>query len=236
MIQMSLLEQILHLVEMIVSSPLTIFLLFIICGFIALLIAEIKSKEKIISKLLVYGIIISAIIVALIFNKPLYLLLDSFMNNLFHTILFPNIVVYILIIATINIFLISLLLKDKINNKYVIPTFIAAIQIDFLAILTLNTISKNEIDIHSELTMYSDKDLLVLLQFTTELFMLWVIVMLLIMAINKLINIKNKELKKQNLGKIKNLIIRKKNNFQINKKEKLIRKEIIDFVEEKEQG
>ncbi|MBQ2409159.1 MAG: hypothetical protein II309_06960, partial [Bacilli bacterium] len=31
-------------------------------------------------------------------------------------------------------------------------------------------------------------------------------------------------------------IIRKKNNFQINKKEKLIRKEIIDFVEEKEQG
>ena len=35
------------------------------------------------------------------------------------------------------------------------------------------------------------------------------------MAINKLINIKNKELKKQNLGKIKNLIIRKKNNFQI---------------------
>jgi hypothetical protein len=158
------------------------------------------------------------------------------MNNLFHTILFPNIVVYILIIATINIFLISLLLKDKINNKYVIPTFIAAIQIDFLAILTLNTISKNEIDIHSELTMYSDKDLLVLLQFTTELFMLWVIVMLLIMAINKLINIKNKELKKQNLGQIKNLIIRKKNNFQINKKEKLIRKEIIDFVEEKEQG
>ena len=84
--------------------------------------------------------------------------------------------------------------------------------------------------------MYSDKDLLVLLQFTTELFMLWVIVMLLIMAINKLINIKNKELKKQNLGQIKNLIIRKKNNFQINKKEKLIRKEIIDFVEEKEQG
>ena len=81
MIQMSLLEQILHLVEMIVSSPLTIFLLFIICGFIALLIAEIKSKEKIISKLLVYGIIISAIIVALIFNKSLYLLLDSFMNK-----------------------------------------------------------------------------------------------------------------------------------------------------------
>ena len=227
MIQMSLLEQIIHLVEMIVSSPLTIFLLFIICGFIALLIAEIKSKEKIISKLLVYGFIISAIIVALIFNKPLFLLLDSFMNNLFQTILFPNIVVYILIIATINIFLISFLLKDKVNNKYIIPTFIAAIQIDFLGILTLNTISKNEIDIYSELTMYSDKDLLVLLQFTTELFMLWIVVMVLILVISNLINIKNKELKKQNLSKIKNLIVRKKNNFQINKNEKLIRKEII---------
>ena len=236
MIQMSLLEQIIHLVEMIVSSPLTIFLLFIICGFIALLIAEIKSKEKIISKLLVYGFIISAIIVALIFNKPLFLLLDSFMNNLFQTILFPNIVVYILIIATINIFLISFLLKYKVNNKYIIPTFIAAIQIDFLGILTLNTISKNEIDIYSELTMYSDKDLLVLLQFTTELFMLWIVVMVLILVISNLINIKNKELKKQNLSKIKNLIVRKKNNFQINKNEKLIRKEIIDYVEDEEQG
>jgi hypothetical protein len=235
MIQMSLLEQIIHLVEMIVSSPLTIFLLFIVCGFITLLIVEIKSKEKMISKIIAYGFIISTIIVAMIFSKPLYMLSDSFMNNVFQTLLFPNVVVYILIIITINLSLIALLFKEKINSKYLIPTFIAAIQIDFLGILTLNTINKNNIDIYSEITMYSDKDLLVLLQFTTEIFVLWVIVMTLIIAINKLITIKNKELKKQNLVHIKNLIIRRKNNFQINKKEKLIRKEIIDFVEEEEQ-
>jgi hypothetical protein len=54
--------------------------------------------------------------------------------------------------------------------------------------------------------------------------------------INNLISMKNKELRKQNLGHIKNLMIRKKNNFEIKKNEKLYRKEVIDFVEEEKQG
>ena len=236
MIQMSLLEQIKYLVEMIVSSPLTIFLLFIICGFIALLIAEIKSKDKKISRILVYGFLTSAILVALIYNKQVLMLIDSFMNNIFETILFPNIVTYVLIIGFINFVLITLLLKEKIKDAYKITTFIAAVQIDFLGILTLNTINKNNIDIYSELTLYSDKTLLVLLQFTSEIFVLWLLIMFMISVIMKLITLKNKELKKQNLSKIKNLMIRKKNNFEIKKEEKLYRKEIIDFVEEKEQG
>ena len=84
--------------------------------------------------------------------------------------------------------------------------------------------------------MYSDKTLLVLLQFTTEIFVLWLIIMFMATIINNLISMKNKELRKQNLGHIKNLIIRKKNNFEIKKNEKLYRKEVIDFVEEEKQG
>ena len=84
--------------------------------------------------------------------------------------------------------------------------------------------------------MYSDKTLLVLLQFTTEIFVLWLIIMFMATIINNLISMKNKELRKQNLGHIKNLMIRKKNNFEIKKNEKLYRKEVIDFVEEEKQG
>ena len=236
MIQMSLFEQLAYLVEMIVSSPLTIFLLFIICGFVALLIAEIKSKDKTISKILVYGFLTSTILVAFIYNKPILMLLDSFMDKVFETIFFPNIVTYVLILVFINALLITLLLKNKVKEVYKVITFIATVQIDFLAILTLNTITKNDINIYSELTLYSDKTLLVLLQFTTEIFVLWLIIMFMATIISNLISIKNKELRKQNLGHIKNLMIRKKNNFEIKKNEKLYRKEVIDFVEEEKQG
>lgn len=236
MIQMSLFEQLAYLVEMIVSSPLTIFLLFIICGFVALLIAEIKSKDKTISKILVYGFLTSTILVAFIYNKSILMLLDSFMDKVFETIFFPNIVTYVLILVFINALLITLLLKNKVKDVYKVITFIATVQIDFLAILTLNTITKNDINIYSELTLYSDKTLLVLLQFTTEIFVLWLIIMFMATIISNLISMKNKELRKQNLGHIKNLIIRKKNNFEIKKNEKLYRKEVIDFVEEEKQG
>lgn len=236
MIQMSLFEQLAYLVEMIVSSPLTIFLLFIICGFVALLIAEIKSKDKTISKILVYGFLTSTILVAFIYNKSILMLLDSFMDKVFETIFFPNIVTYVLILVFINTLLITLLLKNKVKEVYKVITFIATVQIDFLAILTLNTITKNDINIYSELTLYSDKTLLVLLQFTTEIFVLWLIIMFMATIINNLISMKNKELRKQNLGHIKNLMIRKKNNFEIKKNEKLYRKEVIDFVEEEKQG
>lgn len=236
MIQMSLFEQLAYLVEMIVSSPLTIFLLFIICGFVALLIAEIKSKDKTISKILVYGFLTSTILVAFIYNKPILMLLDSFMDKVFETIFFPNIVTYVLILVFINALLITLLLKNKVKEVYKVITFIATVQIDFLAILTLNTITKNDINIYSELTLYSDKTLLVLLQFTTEIFVLWLIIMFMATIISNLISMKNKELRKQNLGHIKNLMIRKKNNFEIKKNEKLYRKEVIDFVEEEKQG
>lgn len=236
MIQMSLFEQLAYLVEMIVSSPLTIFLLFIICGFVALLIAEIKSKDKTISKILVYGFLTSTILVAFIYNKSILMLLDSFMDKVFETIFFPSIVTYVLILVFINALLITLLLKNKVKEVYKVITFIATVQIDFLAILTLNTITKNDINIYSELTLYSDKTLLVLLQFTTEIFVLWLIIMFMATIISNLISMKNKELRKQNLGHIKNLIIRKKNNFEIKKNEKLYRKEVIDFVEEEKQG
>ena len=236
MIQMSLFEQLAYLVEMIVSSPLTIFLLFIICGFVALLIAEIKSKDKTISKILVYGFLTSTILVAFIYNKSILMLLDSFMDKVFETIFFPNIVTYVLILVFINALLITLLLKNKVKDVYKVITFIATVQIDFLAILTLITITKNDINIYSELNLYSDKTLLVLLQFTTEIFVLWLIIMFMATIISNLISMKNKELRKQNLGHIKNLIIRKKNNFEIKKNEKLYRKEVIDFVEEEKQG
>lgn len=236
MIQMSLFEQLAYLVEMIVSSPLTIFLLFIICGFVALLIAEIKSKDKTISKILVYGFLTSTILVAFIYNKSILMLLDSFMDKVFETIFFPNIVTYVLILVFINALLITLLLKNKVKEVYKVITFIATVQIDFLAILTLNTITKNDINVYSELTLYSDKTLLVLLQFTTEIFVLWLIIMFMATIISNLIAMKNKELRKQNLGHIKNLMIRKKNNFEIKKNEKLYRKEVIDFVEEEKQG
>ena len=61
---------------------------------------------------------------------------------------------------------------------------------------------------------------------------LWFIVICIIYVIKKLIMIKDKEYRKQQLAGIRNIKFIKPKVYSIDKKNKLIRKEVIDFDDE----
>ena len=154
------------------------------------------------------------------------------MNNLIRTIYFPNYVVYILILITSNLVLIYSILNNEMGYSYKISNYTLGISLDFIAILLFNVIIKNNINLTEEITINSNKDLLILLQLTTEIFTLWFIVICIIYVIKKLIMIKDKEYRKQQLAGIRNIKFIKPKVYSIDKKNKLIRKEVIDFDDE----
>ena len=218
MIQVSLFDQLEVMMSMIVSSPLNLLILLFISAIIALLIIDYKKKQKIIERIILISLILG--------------LLDSFMNNLIRTIYFPNYVVYILILITSNLVLIYSILNNEMGYSYKISNYTLGISLDFIAILLFNVIIKNNINLTEEITINSNKDLLILLQLTTEIFTLWFIVICIIYVIKKLIMIKDKEYRKQQLAGIRNIKFIKPKVYSIDKKNKLIRKEVIDFDDE----
>lgn len=234
MVQISLFDQLEAIMNMIVSQPLYLLLLFFVSAIIALIIIDYKKKQKIIERIIFLALFLLAVIIFLIFHTTILGLLDSFMSNLIRTIYFPNYVIYILILITSNLVLFYSLLNKEIDNSYKISNFINTICIDFIAILLLNVIVKNNINLADEITISSNKDLLILLQLTTEIFTLWFLVITVIYIIKYLIAFKDKEKRKQKLEKIRNLKITKPKNYKIKKNEKLIRKEIIGMDDEKD--
>ena len=232
MLQVSLFDQLEVMMSMIVSSPLNLLILLFISAIIALLIIDYKKKQKIIERIILISLFILGLIIFFFFFFSILGLLDSFMNNLIRTIYFPNYVVYILILITSNLVLIYSILNNEMGYSYKISNYTLGISLDFIAILLFNVIIKNNINLTEEITINSNKDLLILLQLTTEIFTLWFIIICIIYVIKKLIMIKDKEYRKQQLAGIRNIKFIKPKVYSIDKKNKLIRKEVIDFDDE----
>ena len=97
-----------------------------------------------------------------------------------------------MIILISNILLIRYF-KSSIYKK--LPTIINAIIIDFILINLLNGIKNNVFDIYQNITVDSDKELLMLLQLSTNTFSIYLLTMFLIFIIFSLFKLRDKKTK-----------------------------------------
>jgi hypothetical protein len=108
-------------------------------------------------------------------------------EEIFMAIYFPNLAVYSLVIVSTNICLFISLIKKQVQNEYKIANIFSTIILDFLFILILETIIKNDIDIYETLTIYSNKEMLVLIELSTAIYTAWIIVIGFIKLVDKTI-------------------------------------------------
>ena len=97
---------------------------------------------------------------------------------------FPNLAVYSIIILITNIRLFSSLINKKTKNSYKVANIFSCVLINFLFILILETIIKNKIDVYETLTVYSNKELLILLELSTCVFLAWLFVVMFLNLVN----------------------------------------------------
>ena len=115
---------------------------------------------------------------------PLSKMTDQLIDNLFTSFYFPSAYAYLFILIVMDVVTIIGVLnprKEKIY-KTIHGTFFIAI--NFVLTLVLEMIAKNNIDIFSKKSLFSNTDLITLLEFSMNLFALWIIVLVIIYVVN----------------------------------------------------
>jgi len=200
--QLSFLEKLGILWENIIAHP--VFILLLLSPII------IFALNKKITKKFIIAIYIAIILIVLFVGKgAIFALLDNVIDGLFMTLYFPNFVtLFIVVVASAIIALITFLKKQMLKvNKVINITGFAIVQTIFCLILTV--IQVNKIDIYKENALYSNDDVLTLMQLLMGAFALQVLSVLIFTAIEKItekLDAKDEENKKyRNIEKAKQL-------------------------------
>ena len=181
----SLFEKIGILFSIIKTSPLFIVSFIIGIILITMMFLDLKTTKKIREKLLIVIWISVMIFIGIRYCNYLIKISDNLVEEIFTAIYFPNIAIYTIIIITVNIALIIGLLKKKMTTSYKVANVFTTVVIDFLFILILETIIKNKIDVYKTLTVYSNKDLLTLIELSSGMYTAWLFVVALIRIVEK---------------------------------------------------
>lgn len=183
---LSLIEKIKILMNMVVSSPL-----FLSCFSVAIFLLIVYiiciKKDKQINKWIFISIWIILLLLLLInYFNIILIVIDNLFDALFMALYFPNLYVYLSILIITNTAFICSLIKKNIKKAYKITNFVISLILDVFLVLIVDTINTNSIDIMETITIYTNSYLLVLLQLTSALFVSWLLILLLISAKEKL--------------------------------------------------
>lgn len=190
------------LLDIISNSPSSV--LFIIIGivFATSMIINVKNKNKSKKLITVLGWLFVIFFIIIRYNLYLNQLFDNLINSIFIQIFFPNLATYIIIILTTNIIFLYSLLSKKIKNFNKIFNIIFFTMIMILMLYTLEQIISNDINIYQFKEVYSNNNILTLIQSTTLLFTLWIIIIINKIIINKLITKSIQNLNSDNKEKL----------------------------------
>ena len=184
----------------ILSDKPSIFL-FIIIGVILLVlsIVGIKKQKKINRWLFILGWVYFTLFIILNFFPSLLKMSDNFINEVFYQIFFPNFSTYIIILIITNIFFLIPFLSKKASKTFQIINTIWYFIIMVLALLSLEVINENNINIYERLNVFSNSKLLVLIQTSTIFFVFWIILDLIILIIKYLIGKSDEQIKEEKI-------------------------------------
>ena len=180
--QLTLLEKLQVLGNNILQHPLFLVLLLIP-------IIIFRSNKKNGKKIFIIIYLIAIAFVLFIGNNIIFELFDNLMDGLFMTLYFPNFITLFIVVVLCSIFALVSLFSKKIYkiNKIINITGFAIIQVIFCLILTF--VKVNQINIYADNALYSNNELLTLMQLLIGVFALQVIAILIINGINRVTDI-----------------------------------------------
>lgn len=150
-----------------------IFLGVLVIATFLYLIKKIDNRKYImiitLSLLLIFGIDI------VINYKELAEVFDNFMTIFFSNIYFPSVYVYVDTLLIVAIAFITSMFNKMLNKIYKIINGITFVMNNILLTIILNIIAKNKIDVFTPNELYTNINLVAVLEISIGLFVLWVL-------------------------------------------------------------
>lgn len=181
-----LIEKIDILMKLISSSSLFLVCSIIAIAFLSFLVFCIVTNKKVNKWLFISITSLISIIILINYGTLIIKIVDKVIDMAFMALYFPNIVVYTSVLIISNVFFIMSLFSKKIIKSHKISNIVNSLFLDFLLILVIDVLSKNNINILDEINLYTNSTLLVLLQLSMGIFTSWLLVNLILSAHCKL--------------------------------------------------
>ena len=172
MTYLSIIEKLKILFNMMLDNKLVLIFSIAISAISLLYFIKVISYKKSISLILI-ALIITLITSISTNYKVLSKTFDNFMTILFSNIYFPSIYVYLVILLISMIVFIVSLFNTILKKSYKIVNNIFFIMNSILFIIIINIIAKNKLDVFSN-TMYSNINLVSILEINMIIFLLWI--------------------------------------------------------------
>lgn len=165
-------------------------------GIITLIISLLNRKYF--AKIYVFIYLTIIAMFGYLYSEQLLSFVDYLIECIVDNILFPNLTIYATIIIAANIIIIKTIIDKRIRPYIRNINVVGFTMMQILIFLIVNNIIDNKINIYEKLSIYTNQELLILIQFSMIVFVIWMIVLLIIRTIDLIfyrdikINIKKK--------------------------------------------
>ena len=176
MIKFSFANLISILFDVLSDSFVTIIFIFFGLIFLIAMIIQIKKYKKIGKSLFIVGWFFVIIFVLFKFFDSLNIMLDNFINNIFMQIFFPNLATYFLLIVFTNIIFMFTVFNNKSKSSDKIINYFFFVVISFLLIVLLEQVAISKVNIYQPLDAYKNKNILTLVESSTIIFLVWIMI------------------------------------------------------------
>lgn len=184
MTDLSFSERLSALIDIVFSSPFFIILFSFMVLTIVVFSVYTSTKSK--TSRLVFSVFYILILMFLFlkYGTLMINLFDSFMDEVFMAIYFPNLFTYICMVVITSIVMIITIISRKIRKFIRISTIFSFTVIQFLFILTLDFIGKYNISLFEKTSLYSNETLMILIQSSMAIFSCFVGLLIMNLIIN----------------------------------------------------
>lgn len=203
--RMTLARVVEQLVQLI-SSDIIYGLLFLILFLLALYLMfsdKMNKKEKRIIQIIYILVFVGLFIY---YGSSFLSFLDYLINKIFLIIYFPNLAAYVIMILIASAIFIKSIFSKRINS--VIRNINIGVYMIILYFLFLlgQVVLMHKINIYSDLAVYQNEEMMILVEITMILFSIWIIILLVYQSVRFYISKRNRSKTKENFKEVSNKI------------------------------
>ena len=145
------------------------------------------SKKNMISKILFINVL-AFIITAFLYNEYLGNTINEIINKIFFNIYFPSIEMYLFVLIFMFVIFLITICNFRMSKTYKNVNIIAFFSSFYLFLMILYVIATNNIDIFNASSIYTNKEVVSLLELSMLVFILWIVSITIIWISNSLYN------------------------------------------------
>ena len=198
MIKLSFLEKLEKLYEIINNHSNSLIILCVLLALLLVVFFTCRKNSKLIK--ILYIIVYSSIIITLIsmYYEHILSLIDYLIENIITNLLFPNLALYMAMLLFINIIVFVSIFSNKIKFYVKSINIVFFLIMQLFLYLIINNVIVNNINVYEKLSIYTNQELLVLVELSMHLFVVWICVLGIIKFVDYLMEKSNVINEKQN--------------------------------------